>query len=178
MDTIAGLLSRKPTSLWDCMEDFACSTALSKRFLFDRKRSSCPVRMDSLDWCKLTSLSSRTRSRLFIASRSYKKKTHSHIPETSPKLIELACCHSAASIWKLITIQGYPERRFPPKYTENVFWPSRVLGSLEMYSKWRYKLVSVRSSLRQLESFRNYKGFSNYFPENFSYNLKFFESDK
>ena len=87
VDTIAGLLSRKPTSLWDCMEDFACSTALSKRFLFDRKRSSCPVRMDSLDWCKLTSLSSRTRSRLFIASRSYKKKTHSHIPDSSPKII-------------------------------------------------------------------------------------------
>ena len=91
------------------MEDFACSTALSKHALFNCKRSSCPVRMDSLDWCKLTCLSSRTCSRLFIASRSYqeKKSTLTYSRNFSRVNIILCCRHvvlQQPDIWKQITI--------------------------------------------------------------------------
>ena len=44
-------------------------------------------------------------------------------------------------------------------------------------SKRRYKIMSS-VILGQLESFRNYKGrLQYYFPENFRYNLKFYESN-
>ena len=46
--------------------------------------------------------------------------------------------------------------------------------SLEMHSKRRYKIFIWSVILGQLESFPNYMG-SQYYPENFKCNLKFYE---
>ena len=56
-------------------------------------------------------------------------------------------------------------RLVPPKYTEK-----STFRSLEMHSKRPYKIVSCICSVilhdpRELESFRNYKGFSITFPK-------------
>ena len=59
------------------------------------------------------------------------------------------------------------QRRFPPKYIENTFWAIQSrCGSLEMYSKRRYKICICFVILKELdESFLNYKGFSIIFPK-------------
>ena len=51
--------------------------------------------------------------------------------------------------------------RFPPKYIGVVFLAIHsTLTSLEMHSKGRYKNCTCSVILGELESFRNYKGFS------------------
>ena len=51
--------------------------------------------------------------------------------------------------------------RFPPKYIGVVFLAFHsTLTSLEMHSKGRYKNCTCSVILGELESFRNYKGFS------------------
>ena len=58
------------------------------------------------------------------------------------------------------------QRRFPPKYMENTFKPTRsTFRSLEMQSEGRYKICICSVILGELESFRNYKGFSIIFPK-------------
>jgi len=52
---------------------------------------------------------------------------------------------------------GGNQRRSPPKYIENTYIENK---SLEMYSEWRYKKCICSVILGELESFRNYKGFS------------------
>ena len=55
---------------------------------------------------------------------------------------------------------GGTERRFPPKCIENTFKAIRsTFRSLEMHSKRRHKICICSVALKQLESFRNYKGF-------------------
>ena len=55
-----------------------------------------------------------------------------------------------------------PDDGFPLNALESFFRLSRVttLRSLEMHSKWRYKICTCLVILEELESFRNYKGFS------------------
>ena len=65
----------------------------------------------------------------------------------------------------LINYRG-AQRRFPPKYTENTFWAIQsTFTSLEMHSERRYKICICSVILRELQSFRNYKGFSIIFPK-------------
>ena len=48
-----------------------------------------------------------------------------------------------------------------------------------MHSKRRYKICTCSVTLgREVESFRNYKGFSIIFPENLTGNLSNYESEK
>ena len=58
------------------------------------------------------------------------------------------------------------QRRFPPKCIENTFQAIQsTFSSLEMHSKWCYKICICSVVLRQLESFRNYKGLRIIFPK-------------
>ena len=54
------------------------------------------------------------------------------------------------------------QRQFPPKRFETI---QSTFRSLEMYFKWRKKIDICSVTLGQLESFRNYKGFSIIFPK-------------
>ena len=61
---------------------------------------------------------------------------------------------------------GGTQRRFPPKYIENNFFAIQsTFKSLEMYSEWRYKKFICSVILGELESFRNSKGLSIFFPK-------------
>ena len=70
------------------------------------------------------------------------------------------------------------QRRFPPKYIENTFSAIHsTFRSLEMHSKRSYKICICSVILGELESIRNYEGFSIFLvPENFRCNLMFYES--
>ena len=58
------------------------------------------------------------------------------------------------------------ERRFPSKYIENTFPAIQsTFRSLEMHSKRSFKICIFFVILGELESFRNYKGFSIIFPK-------------
>ena len=59
------------------------------------------------------------------------------------------------------------QRRFLPKYIENIFQAIQgPFKSLEMHSKRRYKICIFSVILGELQSFRNYtKGFSVTFPK-------------
>ena len=46
-----------------------------------------------------------------------------------------------------------------------------------MYSKQRYKICICSAILGQLQSSGNYRGLQYYFPENFSRNLTYYESE-
>ena len=46
-----------------------------------------------------------------------------------------------------------------------------------MHSKQRYKICNCSVILRELEAFRNYKGFGVIFPENFRYIWTFYETE-
>ena len=95
-----------------------------------------------------------------------------------------SCLSSAMKIDQLETVQGIQrpkkhsfmfeqeedqrtfnctQRWFPPKYIENSFQAIQSTFRLEMHSKQRYKICSV--IVGELESFRNYKGFSIIFPK-------------
>ena len=57
-------------------------------------------------------------------------------------------------------------RRFPPKDIKTLFRLSRVLLDLwELHSKRRYKIWTCSVILGELESFRDYKGFSIILPK-------------
>ena len=76
-----------------------------------------------------------------------------------------------------LSIRG-TQRRFPSKYVENTFQAIQsTFRSLEMHSKRRYKTFICSVILGEVKSFRNYKGFSNYFSERFRCNLTFYESE-
>ena len=69
------------------------------------------------------------------------------------------------------------QRRFPPKYIENTFLAIQSrCGSLEMHSKRRYKICICLVILEELESSK-LQGRQYYFPENFTYNSAYYESD-
>ena len=51
------------------------------------------------------------------------------------------------------------------------------MRSPEIHSKWRYKICICSVILVDFKSFRNYKGFSIVFPENFRCNLSFYERE-
>ena len=56
------------------------------------------------------------------------------------------------------------QRRFPAKYIENTFSAVQsTFRSLEMHSKRSYKICISSVILGELESFRNYKGFSMFY---------------
>ena len=65
-------------------------------------------------------------------------------------------------------IQG-TQQCFPPKYNEKAFRAIQsTFRSLEMHTKQRYKICICSQNsviLGELESFRNYKGFSIIFPK-------------
>ena len=58
------------------------------------------------------------------------------------------------------------QRRFPPKCNEKPFQAIQsTIRSLEMYSKWHYKICLYSVILQELEDFRNFKGYSVIFPK-------------
>ena len=60
------------------------------------------------------------------------------------------------------------QRGFPPKKTLNILlgYPDQsIFRSLEMHSKWRYKICICSVILADLESFRSYKDISIIFPK-------------
>ena len=59
---------------------------------------------------------------------------------------------------------------------KTLFRLPRVLRSLEMHSKRRYKICTCSVKLGELESFRKYKGFS-IISRKFRWNLTYCESD-
>ena len=59
------------------------------------------------------------------------------------------------------TLHRGTQRRFLPKCTAF----QSTLRSLEMHSKWRYKICICSVIIGNLEAFRNYKGFSVIFPK-------------
>ena len=70
-----------------------------------------------------------------------------------------------SSNWLVVNIRGI-QRRCPPKYTKNTFWAIQsTFRYLETHSKRRYKLCICSVILGELESFRNYEGFSIIFPK-------------
>ena len=67
-----------------------------------------------------------------------------------------------------ITFYRGSQRQFPPKYIENTFQAIQIQSTfsfLEIHSNWRYKIHIRSVILGQLESFRNYQGFSIIFPK-------------
>ena len=68
---------------------------------------------------------------------------------------------------KRLTVQlRNTQWRFHPKYIENTFKAIQSnFRSLEMHSKWRYKICICSVILGELEGFRNYKDFSIIFPK-------------
>ena len=63
------------------------------------------------------------------------------------------------------------QQRFPPTFTKNTSLATQdesTFKYLEKQSKWCYKICISQIILGELESYRNYKGFRQYyFPDNF-----------
>ena len=78
------------------------------------------------------------------------------------------CLHFRASYAPTfsVTIFRGPQRWFPPKLIENSLWAiQNTFRHLEKHSKRRYKMYICSVILRELESLRNYQGFSLIFPK-------------
>ena len=75
-------------------------------------------------------------------------------------------------------LRGTPNDGFLLNALKTLFGLSRVLLDLQKYIlSGAIKFISVRPCLGQLESFRNYQGFTDYFPENFTAIHRFYESE-
>ena len=78
----------------------------------------------------------------------------------------------------LAPLTGSPNDGVLLNALKTLFRLSSVLSNLlEMHSKRRYKSCICSVVLGQLKSFRNYLGPQYYFPENFRYNFRFYESE-
>ena len=74
-------------------------------------------------------------------------------------------CSQTLSLWFLLDelgiFSGAPNDGFLLKTLKHLSgYMQSTFGSLEMHSKWRYKICICSVIPGELESFRNYKGFS------------------